>query len=151
MNDNFELFIKNNFSIIETLFNINENNIKIIDNDNRLITKTYNLNKLYKYLPILELFIPDLNNIKSKINIHEIYNKYNNTFTYKINFDIIETDAYIFLSQNKNKINISIETNKKDDFIYNLIIEFYKINHLENQLKPLISNLSHHSLALNII
>jgi len=149
MNDNFKAFIKNNFSIIKTLFYINENDIKIIDNNNRLITKNYNLNHLYKYLPIVEAFIPNLKHIN--IIINEIYNNTNNSFIYKINFDIIDVEAYIFLSQNKNKIDISIETNNKNDIIHNLIIEFYKNHHLENQLKPLISNLSHRSLALNII
>jgi hypothetical protein len=147
--NNFKSFIKNNFAIIKTLFYINEKDVEIIDDDNRLITKKYNLNHLYKYLPFVEAFVPNLTTIN--IIISENYNDNNNIFTYKIYFEIIDVEAYIFLSQNKNKININIDTNNKTDIIHNLIIEFYKNNHLENQLKPLISNLSHHSLALNII
>ena len=147
--NNFKSFIKNNFAIIKTLFYINEKDVEIIDDDNRLITKNYNLNHLYKYLPFVEAFVPNLTTIN--IIISENYNDNNNIFTYKIYFEIIDVEAYIFLSQNKNKININIDTNNKTDIIHNLIIEFYKNNHLKNQLKPLISNLSHHSLALNII
>jgi len=144
---NFEQFIKNN-SIINTMFNINENDIQIIDINNRIINKTYKLKRLYKYLPIIEPFLADITNIK--IYIAEKYNNFNNTFIYKINFDIIDLEAFIFLTQDKNKININIDTNKKHDFIYNLAVEFYK-NYLKDHLKPLISNLSRHSLALNII
>ena len=46
--NNFKSFIKNNFAIIKTLFYINEKDVEIIDDDNRLITKNYNLNHLYK-------------------------------------------------------------------------------------------------------
>ena len=69
---------------------------------------------------------------------------------------------------NKNKINASIAINKnnvEDDinplnkiiimlminYFENEQVNYYKQVVFENQLKPLIQNLSHHSFELNII
>ena len=159
MNNNFELFIKNNFSIIKTMFHINEDNVEVIDSFNREMTKYYNLNKLYNYIPIIQPIIEEiLKDLKEiKIIINENYNNLNKTFTYHIRFDIDnfkDIYAFVFLSQDKNdknKINISVNTNKDHELACILMTNHYKNNHLENQLKPLIDRLSHHSLALNII
>lgn len=157
--NNFELFIKNNFSITKTMFHVNETDIEVIDSYTRVITKNYNLNRLYNYIPIvqpiIEEILKDLTDFK--IIINENYNNSNKTFTYHITFDIDnfkDIYAFVFLSQDrndKNKINISVNTNKDHELACILMTNHYKNNHLENQLKPLIANLSHHSLALNII
>ena len=161
MNNNFEFFIKNNFAITKTMFHVDEDNMKVIDNCNRIIVKKYNLNRLYDYIPIVKPFIDELLKDLTDFNIiiNENYNKNNKTFTYHITFDINidnikDINAFVFLSQDKtdkNKINISLSTNKDHEFACIMMTNHYKNNHLENELKPLIANLSRHSLVLNII
>jgi len=161
MDNNFNFFIKNNFSIIETMFHIKEKDVKIIDNYNRTIIKNYNIDRLFIYIPIIKTCVEELlKDLKDfNIIINETYNDSNKTFTYRIFFDIEidnlkDVEAFIFLSQDKNdnrKINVSVSTNKDSELVSIFIMNHYKNNHLENELKPLIANLSRHSLELNII
>jgi len=161
MDNNFNFFIKNNFSIIQTMFHIKEKDVKIIDNYNRTIIKNYNIDRLFIYIPIIKTCVEELlKDLKDfNIIINETYNDAIKTFTYRIFFDIEidnlkDVEAFIFLSQDKNdnrKINVSVSTNKDSELVSIFIMNHYKNNHLENELKPLIANLSRHSLELNII
>ena len=183
MNNDFKSFIKNNPSIITTLFHVNESNIKVVNDNMRIINKCYKTNKLFTFIPILKDMLQDIlkdvNGVDLKII--EKYDEKKVEFNYEIKlcenklFDNITNlykfSYFILMSQdkiNKNKINASIAINKnnvEDDinplnkiiimlminYFENEQVNYYKQVVFENQLKPLIQNLSHHSFELNIV
>ena len=171
----FELLIKNNYSIIKTLFRLNDGAVTIVDNKTRVFTKVFQTEKLFHYIPILKGFLEelykdfktipliiketfdkdklqfiykikflhkDLNNFKGIIKLSVDYNEINND----INYDTKKINAHLNLKKKKNTNNLII-----DEIAPSIIINYYKMTFLENELKPLISNLSHRSFALNII
>jgi hypothetical protein len=173
--NNFYSFLIDNPIIIETLFNMNNYEIKNIDSNKRIIIKTFEFNNIYNYLPIIKsLVIKNQNDIsfiikekfinndfiiyKIKLNKHPLIDNYD--FIYKFKF-------YIFISFYNNKLNIILKN--KDIKYYDLncfkltifnIIKNYldndfiihiKKNILEKNLKPLLANLNPHSFELNII
>ena len=166
---NFEFFIKNNFSILKTLFHINEDNLYVIDNNTRIIKKKIYISNIFNSIPILkgllEEILKDLLLIETKIT--EKYNNINNEFLYKIKFynsKISHIRVYLKLNVdniNTNIINISINITRKnntfntdtitEDIISNIIVNYYKSNFIENDLKTLFKTINHHSFELNII
>ena len=50
----FKDFIKNNNSIIKTLFHVDDSNIKVIDDDSREIIKNYRTAKIFMFMPLLK-------------------------------------------------------------------------------------------------
>jgi hypothetical protein len=166
---NFEYFIKNNFCILKTLFHINENNLIVIDDTTRIIKRNIYISHLFNSIPILKGFLEeilkDLLLIESKIT--EKFNCNNNEFLYNIKFynsKISNLRVYLKLYQdniNTNIINISINIMRKnnnfntdtitEDIIGNIIINYYKSNFIENDLKTLFKKINHHSFELNII
>ena len=177
---NFKDFIRNNNIIIKTLFHIDDNCIKVIDNKTRIIIKNYKTSKMFIFMPLLkdllEELLKDVNTIQ--IIITETYNKSLNTFNYEIKLaenklfenitNLYKFRYYIHLNENNGKINASLksEKNNADDDInpLNKIIIMIMLNYFENehpdyykkivlkdQLEPLITNISHHSFVLNII
>jgi hypothetical protein len=164
---NFELFIKNNFEIISTIFHIKENEIKTIDNKTRLIKRDLEIIRLFDNIPILKTMLEDFlkDYVIIELYITEKFNDTNNEFIYKIKFNkenLKNIRAFIKLSQDKNNINVSLSFKKKnknnfdfdnitEEIVFQAISNYYKATFLENDLKPLIKKLSHHSFALNII
>jgi len=166
---NFEFFIKNNFSILKTLFHINEDNLYVIDDNTRIIKKKIYISNIFNSIPILkgllEEILKDLLLIETKIT--EKYNNINNEFLYKIKFynsKISHIRVYLKLNVdniNTNIINISINITRKnntfntdtitEDIISNIIVNYYKSNFIENDLKTLFKTINHHSFELNII
>lgn len=176
----FKDFIRNNNEIIKTLFHIDDNSITIIDKNTREFIKNYKTTKIFIFMPllkdILNEILKDISTIQLKII--EKFDKNNNQFNYKIFlnenklFDNI-TNLYRFnylihLNENNSIINVSLSMNKnniEDDnnplnkIIIMIMLNYFENEHpsyykrvvLEKQLKPLITNLSHHSLVLNII
>jgi|694.fasta_scaffold00862_6 hypothetical protein len=162
----FEYFIKNNFDILNILFHINENNLTIINNNTRIIKKDIYISNIFNSLPILKTLLEDILNefILIETKIKESYNQNNNEFIYKIKFynpKISHIKAFIKLKEINNKINISIDiinnnnciiSNKlTEDIIGNIIINYYKANFIEKDLKTFLENTNHHSFELNII
>jgi hypothetical protein len=162
----FEYFIKNNFDILNILFHINENNLTIINNNIRIIKKDIYISNIFNSLPILKTLLEDILNefILIETKIKESYNQNNNEFIYKIKFynpKISHIKAFIKLKEINNKINISIDiinnnnciiSNKlTEDIIGNIIINYYKANFIEKDLKTFLENTNHHSFELNII
>jgi len=172
-NNNFELFIKQNFLIISTLFHINENAVQIIDDKTRIIKRNFKINRLFEHIPILKTILEDFfkDYMIIGITIKEEFIDNNNQYIYKINCnkdDLKHFNGYLKLTQdnnNKNKINASISFDKTnnnifdfeniniltEELIFQSISNFYKSTFLENDLKPLIKKLSHHFFELNII
>jgi len=163
--NNFELFIKNNFEILATIFHINENQIKTMDDNTRIIKRNIEIMNITKHIPILKNILEEL--FKDFLII-DIYIKeffYNNEFIYKIKFNIEnlkDIRAYLKLTNFKNNINVSLSFNKKnknnfdldnitEEIVFQAISNYYKATFLENDLKPLIRKLSHHSFELNIV
>ena len=166
---NFEFFIKNNFSILKTLFHINEDNLYVIDDNTRIIKKKIYISNIFNSIPILkgllEEILKDLLLIETKIT--ETFNKNNNEYLYKIKFynsKISHIRVYLKLNVdniNTNIINISINITRKnntfntdtitEDIISNIIVNYYKSNFIENDLKTLFKTINHHSFELNII
>ena len=183
MNYDFKAFIRNNPTIITTLFHVNENNINKINNDMRIINKCYKTSKLFSFIPVLKDMLQDiLKDVEGlELKITEKYDEKNLQFIYEVKlcenklFDNITNlykfSYFILLSQdkiNKNKINATVSINKnniEDDinplnriiimlmvnYFENEQVDYYKKVVFENQLKPLIDNISHHSFELNII
>ena len=179
----FKEFIRNNICIIKTLFHVNDDGIRIIDNNSREIIKNYRTAKLFRFLPILkdilEEILKDVSTIK--LIIIETFNNSNNSFDYEIKVaenklfenitNIYKFRYYIHLvldKTDKTKINSYLTMNKNnvdDDFnpinkvIIMIMLNYFENEHpnyykkviLEDKLKPLISNISHHSFELNII
>jgi hypothetical protein len=115
------------------------------------------------------------------LKIIESYDKKNNQFNYQIKLcenklfenitNIYRFDYYIHLNEDKNdksKINVTLSMNKNniedENNPLNKIIIMIMLNYFENehpsyykkvvlqeQLKPLIDEISRHSLVLNII
>ena len=160
----FEYFIKNNFNILNILFHINENNI-IIHNNTRIIKKDIYISNIFNSLPILKTLLEDILNefILIETKIKKLYNENNNEFIYKIKFynpKISHIRAFIKLKEINNKINISLDINNNnssisnkitEDIIGNIIINYYKANFIEKDLKTFLENTNHHSFELNII
>jgi hypothetical protein len=180
---NFKDFIRNNSSIIQTLFHVDNDCIRIIDNYSRIITKNYKTSKIFMFMPILkdmlEELLKDIHTIQ--LIITENYDKKNNQFNYEIKLaenklfenitNLYQFRYYIHLNQDKTdktKINASLSLNKNNlendlNPINNIIImimlnyfenehpSYYKQVVLKEQLEPLISDISLHSFALNII
>ncbi len=177
---NFKDFIKNNNIIIKTLFHVDDDCIKTIDKKTRIITKNYKTSKMFIFMPllkdILEELLKDINTIQ--LTITESYNKTANTFNYEIKLaenklfenitNLYKFRYYIHLNENNGKINASLSVNKNnaDNDInpLNKIIIMIMLNYFENehptyykevvlkdQLKPLITDISHHFFELNII
>jgi len=179
----FKEFIFNNSSILKTLFHVDDNGIRVINNNSREIIKNYRTAKLFRFLPILkdilEEILKDISTIK--LIIIETYNSSNNSFDYEIKVaenklfenitNIYKFRYYIHLildKTDKRKINASLSMNKNDvddDFnpinkvIIMIMLNYFENEHpnyykkviLEEKLKPLITNISHHSFELNII
>jgi len=175
--DNFELLIKNNFSILKTLFHVNENSLHIIDNNTRIIKRNFQISRLFDCIPFLKTILEDIfkNYMIIDLSITEKFNKLNNEFIYKLKLykdDLKNIRGYLKLSLdnfNKNKINVSMYYKKKsnnnnniinidfnninnitEEIIFQSISNYYKSTFLENDLKPLIKNISHHFFELNI-
>ncbi len=181
MTNNFKDFIRNNNSIVKTLFHIDDSNINVIDNNTRIMTKHYKISKMFMFIPVLKDMLTEILKDISfiQLDIKETFDKNKNEFTYEITLaenplfqsitNLYKFKYYISLNNNnKNIINSSIYYNKNniEDEInpVNKIIIMIMLNYLENehpsyykkvvledQLKPLISNISHHSFVLNII
>lgn len=179
----FKDFILSNNSIIKTLFHVDDDCIKIIDNNTREIVKNYRTSKIFTFMPLLKdllnEILKDISTIQMKII--ESYDKKTNQFNYKIQLSenklfenitsLYRFQYFIHLNQDKNdksKINVFLSMNKNniedDNNPLNKIIIMIMLNYFENehpsyykrvvldaQLKPLIDNISRHSLALNII
>ena len=166
MNNNFELLIKNNFSIIKTLFCITESSVKIVDENTRIFRKDFRMERLFQYIPVLkgpfEDVFPSLKVIP--LIIKEKFEAGKLQFIYKLKFmeETIKNFKVIIkliCNPNNNQIYAYVDLKKKnnsnnfiiDEIAPPIIINYYKIAFLENELKPLISKLSHHFFALNII
>jgi len=183
MDNDFKVFVRNNPSIISTLFHVSENNIEVINDNTRIIHKCYKTNKLFMFVPmlkdILNDILKDVNGID--LNIIENYDENNKEFNYEVKLcenklfenitNLYKFSYIIFISQdknNKNKINAGVKINKNDveddinplnkiiimlmiNYFENEQVNYYKEVVFQNQLKPLIKNLSHHSFELNII
>ena len=127
---NFTFELNNNI-IIKTLFHIDDNCIKVIDNKTRIIIKNYKTSKMFIFMPLLkdllEELLKDVNTIQ--IIITETYNKSLNTFNYEIKLaenklfenitNLYKFRYYIHLNENNGKINASLksEKNNADDDI----------------------------------
>jgi len=157
----FEFLIKNNFEIIKTLFNINETNIIVFDDKKRIIRKDIYTSRIYETIPNIKWFLDEIfkDILLIKTEIKEVFNKDKNEFIYKIKFCNERINNYkVFIKlilKNKNKINGSIyyinknkNINLIDDIIINIIINYYKSEFLENNLKKILSN---YSYKLNIL
>lgn len=181
MSSNFKEFIRNNNSIVKTLFHVDDANINIIDDNTRVITKLYRTSKMFMFIPVLKDMLNEILKDISfiQLDIKETFDKKKNEFTYEISLaenplfqgitNLYKFRYYIILNnKNKNNINSSIHLDKNnvDDDInpVNKIIIMIMLNYLENehpcyykkvvleeQVKPLISSISHHSFELNII
>ena len=163
MNNDFKAFVRNNPAIITTLFHVNENNInKINDDDTRIINKCYKTSKLFSFIPVLKDMLQDiLKDVEGlELQIIEKYDEKKSQFNYEVKlcenklFDSITNlykfSYFILLSQDKNyknKIIIMLMVN----YFENEQVDYYKKVVFENQLKPLIYDISHHSFELNII
>ena len=83
---NFKDFIKNNNSIIKTLFHVNDDNIKVIDSNKREITKNYRTAKMFMFMPLLKdvlyELLKDIHTIQ--LIITETFDKKSNQFNYEI-------------------------------------------------------------------
>ena len=160
----FEYLIKDNFEILRTLFHINESNLIVLNDKKRVIRKDIYISRIYETLPmikgLLDEIFKDLLLIKTEIK--EVFNENKNEFIYTIKFNnsrINNYKVYMKLTlKTKNKINGSIyfinknkDINIIDNIIINIILNYYKLEFLEKDLKKLIDNLSHHSFELNII
>jgi len=179
----FKAFIRNNNSIIQTLFHVDNNNIKIIDDNTREIIKNYRTAKIFIFMPLLKDILNEI--LKDvpivQLKIIETYDNKNNQFNYLIKLcenklfenitNIYRFNYFIHLYQDKidkSKINVTLSMNKNniedDNNPLNKIIIMIMLNYFENehpsyykkvvlqdQLKPLIDNISLHSLVLNII
>jgi len=154
----FEFLIKNNIEFIKTLFHIYENNVFIIDNNNKVIKKEIYISNIFDSIPIVKDILQDIFKefiiIESIIN--EFYDTQNNQFIYKIKFNnknINNYRVFIILAQDsiyKNKINFSIKLHNKDknpnisnDMIIHIIINWYKANFIEKDLKTLFNKYSY--------
>jgi len=157
----FEFLIKNNFEIIKTLFHINETNIIVFDDKKRIIKKDIYTSRIYETIPNIKWFLDEIfkDILLIKTEIKEVFDKDKNEFIYKIKFGNQRIDNYkVFIKlilKNKNKINGSIyyinknkNINLIDDIIINIIINYYKSEFLENNLKKILSN---YSYKLNIL
>jgi len=176
----FKDFIINNNSILKTLFHINDDNIKVIDANKREIIKNYRTAKMFIFMPLLkDLLYELLKDVPTiQLIITETFDKNKNQFDYEIQlaenklFDSITNlyrfRYYIHLSADKSKINSSLSMNKNDieddinpinKIIIMIMLNYFENEHgnyykkvvLEEKLKPLISDISHHSFELNII
>jgi hypothetical protein len=179
----FKDFIRNNNSIVRTLFHVDDNSIKVIDNNTREIIKNYRTAKIFMFMPLLKDILNEiLKDIPTiQLKIIESYDKKNNQFDYQIKLcenklfenitNIYRFDYYIHLNEDKNdksKINVTLSMNKNniedENNPLNKIIIMIMLNYFENehpsyykkvvlqeQLKPLIDEISRHSLVLNII
>lgn len=177
---NFKDFIKNNNSIIKTLFHVNDDNIKVIDDNKREITKNYRTAKMFMFMPLLkDLLYELLKDIHTiQLIITETFDKKANQFNYEIRLaenklfesitNLYRFRYYIHLSENKSKINSSLSINKNDveddmnpvnKIIIMIMLNYFENEHgsyykrvvLEEKLKPLIADISHRSFELNII
>jgi len=179
----FKDFIKNNNSIIKTLFHVDDNNIRIINDNKREIIKNYRTAKIFMFMPLLkDLLFEILKDISViQLIITETFDNNNNLFNYEIKLaknklfenitNLYRFRYYINLYQDKidkSKINsdLSIQKNDVDDdnnpinkIIIMIMLNYFENEHsnyykkvvLEDQLKPLIDDISHHSFVLNII
>jgi hypothetical protein len=148
----FKEFIRNNPSILKTLFHVDDDGIKVIDNNSREIIKNYRTAKLFRFLPILKDILQEiLKDISTiKLIIIETFDVSNNSFNYEIKVaenklfenitNIYKFRYYIHLTldkKNKNKINSSLSMNKNDvDDDYNPInkvIIMIMLNYFENE------------------
>lgn len=159
MNNNIESLIKNNFSILTALFHITENSVKVINDKKRIFTKDIYTNRILESIPNLNFLFKE-NDLKIiSLKIKEIYNENKQEFSYKIKINhnnYKNIDLFIKLTQDKNNINASIHfdnfyNNITYDIIFAIMSNYYKVVYLEQTLKPLISDISHHSFVLNII
>lgn len=175
MSDELYSIILKNPIIIETLFHIKNYKLNIINSNKRTFIKITPFNEIYNYLPILRNFIKDDNEIsyfitetyqdnsiiyEIKLNNHHLFNDYQ--FIYNLKFFI----CFSIDNTDKNKINISLKTNKINDeinpinqTIINIIsnylendhMDYIKNNIIHKELKPLFSSINHRSFVLNII
>ena len=179
----FKDFIKNNNSIIKTLFHVDDSNIIVINDDSREIIKNYRTTKIFMFMPLLKDLLNEI--LKDvpvvQLKIIETYDKKNKQFNYLISImenklfenitSLYEFQYLIHLNLDKNdykKINVSLSMNKNkidDDcnplnkIIIMIMLNYFENEHpsyykrvvLEEQLKPLIAEISHRSLVLNII
>jgi len=178
----FKDFIRNNNSIIRTLFHVDDSNIKIINDNYREIIKNYRTAKIFMFMPLLKDLLNEI--LKDvpivQLKIIENYDKKNDQFNYTITImenklfeNIISLYEFqyllhLYFDKNNKKINVSLSMNKnkiEDDcnplnkIIIMIMLNYFENEHptyykqvvLEKQLKPLITDISHHSLELNII
>jgi len=159
--DSFEFLIKNNMEILRTLFHINENNLNIIDDKRRIIRKDVKIERIYQALPIIKDLVDEIfkDFLVIETKIKEIYYDDKNEFIYKIKFNnpkISNYKFYIKLSlKDENKINCDINyINKKNEndilftLILNIIVNYYKSEFIENDLKKLIKKLTNNYFDL---
>jgi len=167
--------IKTLFHVSENdIKKINNNSREIIKNYRT--AKIFMFMPLLK--EILEELLKDISSIK--LIIIETYDSNNNTFNYEIKLaenklfenitSLYKFRYYIHISQDMNdktKINTSLSLNKndiEDDYnplnkiIIMIMLNYFENEHpsyykkvvLEEQLKPLITNISNNSFKLNI-
>lgn len=163
MMNSFENLIKNNFEIIKTLFHINENNINSIDDRKRLIRKDVYISRIFDSIPILKGLLEELlkDYLLIETKIKEVFNDKTDEFIYKVKFNnpkISNYRVYLKLNRNNDIINVSINIinkntenfnfNPTDELIFQLIINYYKDNFLEKDLKKVLSK---YSYQLNIL
>lgn len=159
--NSFEILIKNNMEILTTLFHINENNLNIIDDKKRIIRKDIKIERIYQALPIIKDLVDEIfkDFLVIETKIKEIYYDDKNEFIYKIKFNnpkISNYKFYIKLSlKDENKINCDINyINKKNEndilfnLILNIIVNYYKSEFIENDLKKLIKRLTNNYFDL---
>ena len=177
---NFKDFIRNNNSIVKTLFHVNDDSIVVINDNTRIITKNYRTAKIFMFMPLLKEILEELLKDVSTIQmiITETFDKSKKTFNYEIKLaenklfenitNLYKFSYYVHLTENNKKINASLssEKNNADDDMnpLNKIIIMIMLNYFENehpsyykkvvlkeQLEPLITEISHRSFELNII
>ena len=149
---NFKDFIRNNKSIIRTLFHVDDDCIKVIDDNKREIVKNYRTAKMFLFMPLLkDLLFELLKDVPTiQLIINETFDKKLNQFNYEIRLaenklfesitNLYRFRYYIHLSQDKtdkSKINsyLSMDKNDVEDDMnpINKIIIMIMLNYFENE------------------
>ena len=114
---NFKDFIRNNNSIVKTLFHVNDDSIVVINDNTRIITKNYRTAKIFMFMPLLKEILEELLKDVSTIQmiITETFDKSKKTFNYEIKLaenklfenitNLYKFRYYIHLNENNGKIN----------------------------------------------
>ena len=110
----FKEFIRNNPSILKTLFHVDDDGIKVIDNNSREIIKNYRTAKLFRFLPILkdilEEILKDISTIKLIIIDLEAvgYVSDNEKYTYNDMLTLVEKIVEERLNK-ENQLNVDFK------------------------------------------